>query len=289
MSPGTSMAAGATYSSSATGRIVTAVPCFSTVTPNAASIFSVWSRDVTGSTTVVGPSAKSPASRMADFTCALATGLSYVMPWSFASGSHTVMGSSVLPLRPTIFAPICESGWITRPIGRRESEASPVKTALKGCGARRPMSRRSVVPELPASRMAAGSCRPCRPCPVTTSSVSETISTSAPSAFMQATVERQSAAWRKFVMRTGVRPRAENMTLRCETDLSPGMRRRPERPCVSGAMCFCSILFLLFSVVPDAVAARRNAHRERRLQVVAAREGIDVDELARKIKAGHEL
>jgi hypothetical protein len=35
---------------------------------------SVWSRVGAGSTTVVSPSAKSPASRIADLTCALATG-----------------------------------------------------------------------------------------------------------------------------------------------------------------------------------------------------------------------
>ena len=45
----------------------------STGTPLARSIRSVWSRVATNSRTVVRPSARSPASRMADFTCALGT------------------------------------------------------------------------------------------------------------------------------------------------------------------------------------------------------------------------
>ena len=74
MSPGTSMASGARKES--TGSIVTAVPSFFVSTPKASSMRSVWSREVNGSTTVVGPSAYMPARRMADLTCALATGLS---------------------------------------------------------------------------------------------------------------------------------------------------------------------------------------------------------------------
>ena len=59
-----------------TGSIVTAVPSFFVSTPKASSMRSVWSREVKGSTTVVGLSAYMPESRMADLTCALATGLS---------------------------------------------------------------------------------------------------------------------------------------------------------------------------------------------------------------------
>ena len=47
----------------------------STGTPRARSIRSVWSRVATDSRTVVRPSARSPASRIADFTCALGTGV----------------------------------------------------------------------------------------------------------------------------------------------------------------------------------------------------------------------
>ena len=46
------------------------------------SIRSVWSRDRAGSSTTVSPSAERPASRMADFTCALATGSTWCTPRS---------------------------------------------------------------------------------------------------------------------------------------------------------------------------------------------------------------
>ena len=52
------------------------LPSRRTSAPNAPSMRSVWSRVGTGSTTVVSPSAKSPAISTADFTCALATGSS---------------------------------------------------------------------------------------------------------------------------------------------------------------------------------------------------------------------
>ena len=47
----------------------------STGTPRARSMRSVWSRVATRSRTVVRPSARSPASRIADFTCADGTGV----------------------------------------------------------------------------------------------------------------------------------------------------------------------------------------------------------------------
>ena len=56
------------------GDTVTLVARTTTCAPAAASIRSVWSRVGAGSTTVVSPSAKSPARRMHDFTWALATG-----------------------------------------------------------------------------------------------------------------------------------------------------------------------------------------------------------------------
>ena len=49
-------------------------PSVSICTPKPRSMRSVWSRVGAGSVTVVMPSAYSPASRIADFTCALATG-----------------------------------------------------------------------------------------------------------------------------------------------------------------------------------------------------------------------
>ena len=56
--------------------------------------------------------------------------------------------------RPSVgwmVAPIPVSGSMTRRIGRRLSEASPVMTVRNGCAAARPASSRIVVPELAAS------------------------------------------------------------------------------------------------------------------------------------------
>ena len=142
----------------------------------------------------------------------------------------TVIGSLVFPALPTIWAPIWLRGLITLPIGRLCRELSPVKTDTKSCGASMPIIRRKVVPELPASSSVSGSFRPCRPLPVTTSSVGLSISTFAPRLRITPTVERQSAEGRKLVMRTGVSPSAENITLRWETDLSPGMTSSPRNP-----------------------------------------------------------
>jgi hypothetical protein len=62
-----------------TGSTDTARPSRRTVAPAAASIRSVWSRLRCGSTTVVVPSASSPASSTHDFTWALAIGITYVV------------------------------------------------------------------------------------------------------------------------------------------------------------------------------------------------------------------
>ena len=40
---------------------------------------------------------------------------------------------------------------MTRRIGRRDSDASPISVVVNGCPASTPASRRIVVPELPAS------------------------------------------------------------------------------------------------------------------------------------------
>ena len=60
-----------------------------------------------------------------------------------------------------IRAPISVSGRMTRPIGRPESDASPVRRERKGCPASSPASRRIVVPELPQS-MSPGGALSCR-------------------------------------------------------------------------------------------------------------------------------
>ncbi len=65
------------------------------------------------------------------------------------------VSGSMSPL-PSTSRPICASGASTRPIGRRESEASPVIVTVMSCPAITPIMSRVPVPELPKSIGAAG-------------------------------------------------------------------------------------------------------------------------------------
>ena len=111
---------------------------------------SVWSRLGLGSPTVVSPSACSPASRTAVFTCALATGSSYVIPCSRPPSIVSGGRSSVV----RTVAPIARSGAATRSTGRLRSDSSPVSTVRKGRPASAPASMRIVEPEFSASSTA---------------------------------------------------------------------------------------------------------------------------------------
>jgi hypothetical protein len=97
----------------------------------------------------VTPGVLSPASSSADFTCAEATS----MRWSSGAAGwrpRTVSGSR----RPGLAAksaPSLVSGAITRFIGRRDRLASPMKVAVIGWVAARPISSRAEVPLLPMS------------------------------------------------------------------------------------------------------------------------------------------
>src|SRR6187401_2467499 len=104
--------------------------------------------------TRVIPGVLSPASRIADFTCADATGSVY----SIGTAGHiprTINGSRP-PGEDVMSAPICDSGSITRPIGRPDSDASPVKVQVIGWLDTRPISNRVDVPELPISSAVSG-------------------------------------------------------------------------------------------------------------------------------------
>ena len=68
------------------------------------------------------------------------------------------------PSAAAIRAPIAASGAITRRIGRRDSDTSPIIRLVNGAAARMPASSRIVVPELPQSMSpAAGENRPAPP------------------------------------------------------------------------------------------------------------------------------
>ena len=68
------------------------------------------------------------------------------------------------PLAITI-APISISGMVTRRIGRRLRDRSPVKVDWNGCAASNPVIIRIVEPELPQSSAVCGSRRPSAPRP----------------------------------------------------------------------------------------------------------------------------
>ena len=127
----------------------------STATPRARSIRSVWSRVATASRTVVRPSARSPARRIADFTCALGTGRRDVDRPERGVTDHG-QGRKGIVRRAWSAAPIERSGSMIRATGRRRNEASPSRTAVIGRPARIPANRRRLVPELPQSRAAVG-------------------------------------------------------------------------------------------------------------------------------------
>ena len=134
----------------------------STGMPRARSMRSVWSRVATRSRTVVRPSARSPASRIADLTCADGTG---VVMSAARSGVRptTVRGGRESSFRAWSSAPIRRSGSMIRATGRRRNESSPSRTAVSGRPASIPAVSRRLVPELPQSRVPAGVLRPSAP------------------------------------------------------------------------------------------------------------------------------
>ena len=168
-------------------------------TPRARSIRSVWSRVATASRTVVRPSARSPASRIADLTWALGTGVATSTARSGVRPT-TVTGGRESSDRAWSTAPIARSGSMIRATGRRRNESSPSRTLRNGSPARIPANSRRLVPELPQSRSAAGSRSPSTPGETTRYDRRcrrrrrrPCRSTVAPSAAQTAAVERTSA------------------------------------------------------------------------------------------------
>jgi len=181
----------------------------------------------------VSPSANSPASRMADLTCALATGSRYSIPLRFPP--RMVSGGSRPPSRPRTVAPIRRSGSATRPIGRRRSGSVPVSTVVNGWPAMSPASRRMVVPEPAQCSTSAGSVSPRSPRPRMRRAEAKkpgfsefsSPSTSAPNACMHRSVARQTSAGTQPSMVVSPSASAASMSARWVMDLSPGTVRRP--------------------------------------------------------------
>ena len=219
-SPGTAMW---TASRRARPRTLTDRPERSTGTPKAGSRRSVWSRLGAGSLTVVTPSASSPASSTAVFTCALATGRSQVMgrrvPPSRVRGG--------LPSMPWAPAPMARSGAATRSTGRRQRDASPVRVLRNGLPASAPASMRRVEPEFPQSRASSGRLPGFRAAAVDRDLASLATDQRPRARPRQARVEAQSAAEEKFVRRVWPWARPPRIARRWERDLSPASRNRP--------------------------------------------------------------
>src|ERR1039458_9846117 len=77
-----------------------------------------------------------------------------------------VMHSGGLPSCDAICAPIADSGVITRAMGRRERDLSPIISLVNFCPATMPLNMRMVEPELPQSSALAGAASE-RPLPFT--------------------------------------------------------------------------------------------------------------------------
>ena len=112
--------------------------------------------------TTVSPAACNPASSTADLTWALGVSGENWMP--DRSPPRMVTGGRS-PGPAVTAAPIWVSGPMIRRIGRRDSEASPIKVDKNGWAATTPASIRIVLPELPQSSGADAARRPRRPRP----------------------------------------------------------------------------------------------------------------------------
>jgi hypothetical protein len=189
------------------------------------SIRSLWSRVGTGSITVVIPGVLRPASRIADLTCAEATGRRYSIRTAGAR-PRTIKGRRP-PGEAEMSAPICDNGSMTRPIGRPDRLASPTKVVAIGWLETRPISRRVEVPLLPMSSASRGWSRPPTPTPSITHSPSPVRSIFAPIARIAAAVARTSCPSSSPLTRLVPTASADNIRARCEMLLSPGIAILP--------------------------------------------------------------
>ena len=168
---------------------------------------------------MVLPLANNPASRIALFTWALATGVSYLIPRS--DPPWTRRGAVCSGPSATIVAPICRSGVMTRSIGRLESDESPTRRLSNFWPASKPAISRIVVAEFPQLMSPAGGLRT-RFFPWTIIVFGSGSSIRIPSALSPSTVRMQSFALRNPSSRQTPLESAAIIAARWEMLLSPG-------------------------------------------------------------------
>ena len=140
------------------------------------------------------------------------------------SGRPGAMTSGAFPSVDSIFAPISRSGSMTRPIGRDDSDSSPVSVAPACRPAKTPLNRRIVVPLFPQSSGISGGVK--GPPAIVTSESKRVMSI--PSELRHASVEPQSALAAKLLISETPFAIAAIIAARCEIDLSPGRRSEPD-------------------------------------------------------------
>ena len=133
-------------------------------------------------------------------------------------------------------APQAARGSVTRAMGRRLREASPVMTAVSGWLARMPSKSRAPVPALPMSITSSGSLSAPMPRPQTCQRPPASRSTSAPRARIAAAVASTSSPSSRPSMLVSPTARPPSIRARCEIDLSPGRRVVPDSASVGRAV-----------------------------------------------------
>ena len=159
-------------------------------------------------------------------------------------------------------APICDSGSVTRAIGRRRRETSPVITARRSWVARMPSNSRAAVPALRRSRTVSGSASPPMPTPSIVQAPSGCRTTVTPRWPRARAVASTSSPSSRPVTRVRPTARAPSIRARCEIDLSPGTAGAPSSRSARRAMAGRAILSDISGRAAD-ISKRKDALDER--------------------------
>ena len=122
------------------------------------------------------------------------------------------------------------NGTVTRRIGRPVKDSSPMSFEEKFCAAKMPDIKRIAVPELPISRSDSGATKPRIPTPSMVKLPFSGPCALTPIARNALNVAKTSSPSRRPVIWLVPFANDENMTERCDIDLSPGTRILPAKP-----------------------------------------------------------